>query len=759
MLGQIEAHESRLKSVKTENERVDILNELSYLLKRVNMERSINCAEEAYNISIRLQEPKLIAGSLLSLGLAYILRGEIDKAIQQFEISEGYFNAFDDPLSMGRLHYLWGYCLYFKARHEESITHLERSLSFREAIGDDNGIAETIQIMASVQSERGYFPEALVNLFKAYNIADQKGDVETQARSNYMIGATFAYLFEYEKALNYLLQGLKLAEDISSHILLRAILFELAMLHYETGDYQQALHYGNRNLEGYGNIPSEKIDSESLTLIGEIHCTLGDLEKAEEFLEQAIAVTTETENPVGRVVATLGMGHLLIQKEDYVGAIQQFKDSLALAEKTGSWRHIYLIHEELSNALMNIGEIELAFSHYRSYHKLREEVMDRAVNAKRRYAEIEFDLERKEKERQLAILEREQANQHAREMQESLQNAQMLNEMTRQMSSTLDQSTLLKIVLTHTIELIDADSGCIALIPEQISSMEICELLNIPVEMREVIIQKGKSLNQQVLNGQRVVLIKDYSVFGNPVKELLEIGVASILGIPILSGDESLGSMLIFSMDEKKKFDERDQVLVEAIGRQTGVLLTNIRLVDELKHLALIDSMTGLFNRHHFFEMAQAEYERVNRYNSMLAVIMLDIDFFKQFNDTYGHLIGDEILRSVAHLCKKVLRKVDIIGRYGGEEFMILLPETTLKAAVDTARRLCKTIRDTPFDTKKGALSVTVSLGVTTVSANTYDSVADMLDLADQALYMAKETGRSRVCFWKDETVETVLLD
>jgi diguanylate cyclase (GGDEF)-like protein len=168
------------------------------------------------------------------------------------------------------------------------------------------------------------------------------------------------------------------------------------------------------------------------------------------------------------------------------------------------------------------------------------------------------------------------------------------------------------------------------------------------------------------------------------------------------------------------------------------------KALEEVERLAITDSLTGLYNHRHLFELAGREFQRARRYQLPLSVMMVDIDEFKRVNDTHGHAAGDQILQGVAECCRRELREVDVIGRYGGDEFVALLPETGLPAACQVAERLRKSIAEKTLDTKAGRISVTVSLGIAALGDEhlTPDS---LLDRADQALYVAKRNGRNRV--------------
>jgi diguanylate cyclase (GGDEF)-like protein len=171
-----------------------------------------------------------------------------------------------------------------------------------------------------------------------------------------------------------------------------------------------------------------------------------------------------------------------------------------------------------------------------------------------------------------------------------------------------------------------------------------------------------------------------------------------------------------------------------------------------LERRAYTDYLTGLANRRHFLEQAENELARTLRYGRELSILMLDLDHFKQVNDTYGHKVGDLVLKRLSELCRATLRDVDVVGRIGGEEFAVLLPETGTAQAMDTAERLRSSIAAAHVTPESGLpVHFTVSFGVTTLSEK--DTNIDiLLNQADQALYRAKRDGRNRVCLYQADS-------
>lgn len=189
---------------------------------------------------------------------------------------------------------------------------------------------------------------------------------------------------------------------------------------------------------------------------------------------------------------------------------------------------------------------------------------------------------------------------------------------------------------------------------------------------------------------------------------------------------------------------QRDEAYRSLRESQKKLAETNL----ELLRLVNVDSLTGLANRRHFDESLHLEWKRAERNQTSLSVMMLDIDFFKSYNDTYGHLKGDEILRKVAGIIQKsVMRPADQASRYGGEEFVVILPETSSSGAKSLAEEIRKNVEalNIPHEGSTIASCLTISIGIASVVPFGEDGPLSLVKLADAALYQAKDGGRNRV--------------
>jgi diguanylate cyclase (GGDEF)-like protein len=191
-------------------------------------------------------------------------------------------------------------------------------------------------------------------------------------------------------------------------------------------------------------------------------------------------------------------------------------------------------------------------------------------------------------------------------------------------------------------------------------------------------------------------------------------------------------------------YNQRHAERLQAFADQAAVAIENARLYAEVQQYAITDELTDIYNRRGLFELGRREVERARRYGRSLSAVMIDTDEFKSINDTYSHSVGDHVLRSMADRWKSSIREVDILGRYGGDEFVILLPETDLANALQVSDRLRIDISGKKIETPIGDLDLTVSVGVADIDDDTTTFDA-LIEKADQAMFQAKTNGKNQV--------------
>ncbi len=238
------------------------------------------------------------------------------------------------------------------------------------------------------------------------------------------------------------------------------------------------------------------------------------------------------------------------------------------------------------------------------------------------------------------------------------------------------------------------------------------------------------------------IIIPDTEKDPSWIKTATTENILSWAGAPILDGEKVIGFLSL--NNQTRNFYRSDQAgTLTAFASQAAIALVHARLHKEIQEMAITDPLTGIFNRRGLDRWGQYEIDRAKRFFSPLAAIYFDLDHFKEINDTYGHDAGDHVLQQVVSCCQAVVRKIDIFARIGGEEFLIILPETSLPIAIQIAERLRDAIATCQIMVHSQQISISISLGVVELTDEIND-LPELINTADQYMYISKQSGRNR---------------
>jgi diguanylate cyclase (GGDEF)-like protein len=222
--------------------------------------------------------------------------------------------------------------------------------------------------------------------------------------------------------------------------------------------------------------------------------------------------------------------------------------------------------------------------------------------------------------------------------------------------------------------------------------------------------------------------------------------VPSLLVLPLVLHDRALGT-LILGAKRRHAFGEAVRPTLEVLASHLATSLSNARMIAQLEKMATTDGLTGLLNKRAMFDDAERKVAAAARFGRALSVLIVDIDHFKKVNDTYGHDVGDTVIRGVGDVLRRHKRNTDVVSRFGGEEFVALCEQTDAKGAMLLAERIREELAKIVFHTPMGTLSVTCSIGVATFP-DAGQSWEALFKSADEALYVSKRSGRNRSTAW-----------
>ena len=332
------------------------------------------------------------------------------------------------------------------------------------------------------------------------------------------------------------------------------------------------------------------------------------------------------------------------------------------------------------------------------------------------------------------------------ELDKILKNLSLLYNIGRAMTYISDLKNLLKYILEKAISITNAEKGSIMLYDPDTNRLSITfiegledndyqeKINNKQVECKSF--KPGEGVAGKAFQEAKPVIFNN--IKGED--EFIEAGssfVRSIACIPMLVYNEVIGVINVTNKQDDTQFTEVDIEMLKAVTDQAAVAINKA----QLQEMAITDFLTGLYIRRYFMSRLQDELLRSERYNKAFSIAMIDIDKFKNVNDTYGHAAGDQALKAAASFFKKNLRQTDVVARYGGEEFVIFFPETNKKVAYVLAERLRKGFSQIRLDTLP---RLSISLGISTYPDDGKD-IETLIKNADAAMYSAKQRGRNQV--------------
>ena len=354
------------------------------------------------------------------------------------------------------------------------------------------------------------------------------------------------------------------------------------------------------------------------------------------------------------------------------------------------------------------------------------------------------------------LLHRKYQDDKIIELQKSLYNISILYNISQAVNFIDDLKRLLQVILSKALVTLDAEKGSLMLYDYTSNSLQVKVVYGLADKRIEENINNGLIQCSQIKAGEGVagtVFLEKKAIITNlgsndprfVNKDSLP-NVQSLLCVPLIAKGETIGVIKISNKKNDKLFNQKDLEFMTSLSNQAAIAIDNAKLYE----LATKDGLTKLYISRHFYTLLENEIRRCSRYKHKMSLLMLDIDNFKHINDTYGHLIGDQILRELSNEISQTVRKIDIPARYGGEEFIVILPETTKEDAVIIAERLRINISKIKVKAKEDTyISPTTSIGVCQYPMDG-EEAKTLINSADTALYHSKHNGKNIVSIFNE---------
>lgn len=343
----------------------------------------------------------------------------------------------------------------------------------------------------------------------------------------------------------------------------------------------------------------------------------------------------------------------------------------------------------------------------------------------------------------------EQPTPRIAELERKVRELTVFHEIGKALTSTLDLSRVLETIMEQISNLFHPDTWSLLLVDGDKKELRFEIAVGEAAEkLKQIRLKVGEGVAGWVALHGEPVFLPDAAVdtrFTPKVDAVTRMETRSIAAVPIRGREEVLGVIELINTPLGLRFGEEEMFLLQALADYAAIAIENARHVQRIHELTITDDCTALYNSRHLHNVLEAEIYRSSRYGYEFSLVFFDLDHFKEVNDKFGHLYGSKLLHQVGQLIKDHLRMIDYAFRYGGDEFVVLLPQTGKQAAMNAARRLRRLLNDALFLREEGLnVRLTASFGLACYPTDAR-SKNELMRLADEAMYLVKNNSRDNV--------------
>ena len=329
-----------------------------------------------------------------------------------------------------------------------------------------------------------------------------------------------------------------------------------------------------------------------------------------------------------------------------------------------------------------------------------------------------------------------------------LQELSIFHDVAKALTSSLDLDSILQTIMEKMAEYFRPDTWSLLMVDEERDELYFAIAVGSAAEaLKNVRLKVGEGIAGWVAkNGERLIVpdVMNDPRFAKRIDEMTKWETRSIICVPLRSKHRVLGVIQLVNVN-MAEFSDQDAFFLQSLCDYAAIAIENARSVEKIQELTITDDCTGLFNARHLYKTLETEVYRSSRFGYEFSVLFIDLDHFKTVNDTHGHLIGSKLLAEIGYLIKAQLRLIDYAFRYGGDEFVVLLPQTGKDAALAVACRLLDSLRVSSFCTEEGLnLNIRASIGLATYPHDA-KTPHDIIRQADEMMYLVKNTTRDNI--------------
>lgn len=635
------------------------------------------------------------------------------------------------------------------------------------------GMSSSLILLGSCSSIEGDSVSAIQNIQKGLDLASDSGLPDVLAKGFLALGNVYYRCGDLEEALVTYLKGLEQTRFGSGEQEM-SLLNNISVIYSKTNQFDQALKFlqetlglAEKNTEFYGfilanvaevyfkmdNMPeaekallsAEKIllklalNKQYLIQFYKIKGKLASYQKQEPLALSSFLVAMQFCEQLGdtfrKCSIGLEMGRHYMTTEQYDLAIETFKKARVLGESISADVELRDMTMLMAKCFERQHDYENAFKEMKRYQNLFEKINTKALANQLLIKTALFEVEQAKKDAEIQRLRNEEVH--------------LIGKIGQIITATLDFKTVLRLIYKHIQSIVEVDAFGVCTVNTHHNTIEFKMMIEDGKKqpLHHVRIDDSGSLAAKCIRERQLLHFQDLSQ-SNVKNKSIGTSMKSVIYFPLIVSDEVIGALTL-QCQRANAYSDNALRLVDSLGAYIGIALKNSMQADDLAKkkealelLSQTDVLTNLYNRRFMMTRLDAEWDHYQRTQEPFFIAMLDVDHFKHTNDVYGHHVGDAILVKIGHLMKKKLRKYDVVGRWGGEEFLILIPENDEGNASLVCERLRQSIEKMRLVHDHKRVSVTITIGLTMVSSDD-ESIDGVIQRADKAMYKGKKMGRN----------------
>jgi len=669
--------------------------------------------------------------------------------------------------------------LIVMSRFTESFNSITELFDLLEESDEPKWYAIAHNIMGSVQYEFNNFDKSLDHFMKGLSYCEEDNNLKVEAMVLNNIGDLYNRLEVLDEANNYFLASLDIAKQIQYESMIGTVQLNLGEVQLKLGDFESALDYVNSAINYFLADEDYVGISHGHYSLGRIYKTVGNFEYAKKELRLAIDIMRRIHEKATLVLAYKLMIEIHMEEKSYIDALEYVEDALDISTKLSNKKDLGDVVLYAAKIYETLDDLASSIKYYNLYADTRAVYEKEIEEEHQKNIEAQVNIEKATHEKEIYRLKNVELRKKSDQIQKHYEDLHTINDISQDVTATLDIKKILYLLYENINKLMDASVLGVFLYDAETEIISTDLLLEYgqPIKASPIPLNDENSLSAWCIRNKTDVFSIDFiKDFSNYKKEydVHDFGHASqsVIAIPLITRDSIIGvitvqskfrdayndyhfnmlkmlaSHIAIAVKNSQESERLSKEIRERIKTQNKLEVLN----EKLSHMSYIDALTNIPNRRSFVDYIKRELSRAKREKHNIALLIIDIDYFKEYNDNYGHVEGDKCLFLVASLLKRALKRdIDFVARYGGDEFVAVMTNIDYDGAYLVAEEMTENIKEHAIEHKYSPIEdiLTITIGGYTLIPEDI-TMEQLIHNADNALYDAKDKGRNQISFYND---------